>query len=97
MEGHNFFVRTPFRVLFDSMEIPLSQYYIHIYEEDSGCYAELLKVKSAWQVRLARLGLTRLTSNFGRSYILCPNSVFGVLGLYGKKMESPFHIGACGG
>ena len=28
-EGHNFFVRTPIRVLLDSMEIPLSQYYIH--------------------------------------------------------------------
>ena len=30
-EGHNFFVRTPFRVLLDYMESPLSQESIYIY------------------------------------------------------------------
>ena len=34
LEGHNSFVRTPFRVFLDSMEIPLSQEYMHIREED---------------------------------------------------------------
>ena len=35
-EGHNSFVRTPFRVFLDSMEIPLSQDSIHGPLGDSG-------------------------------------------------------------
>ena len=34
LEGHNFFVRTPFRVFLDSMESPLSQEAIHMPVED---------------------------------------------------------------
>ena len=34
--GHNFFVRTLFRVFLDSMEIPLSLEFIHIYLDDVG-------------------------------------------------------------
>ena len=34
--GHNVFVRTPFQVLLDSMENPLSPEFIHILVEDSG-------------------------------------------------------------
>ena len=34
-EGHNFFVRTPFRVLLDSMESPLSQDSIYVPMEGS--------------------------------------------------------------
>ena len=33
-EGHNFFVRTPIRLFLDSMEIPLSQEFIYIPDED---------------------------------------------------------------
>ena len=40
------------------MEIKLSQDSINIIEEDSGCQAELEKVRLARQVRSARLGLT---------------------------------------
>ena len=35
-EGHNFFVRTPFRVFLDSMEIPLSQDCSHVPLVDIG-------------------------------------------------------------
>ena len=34
-EGHNFFVRTPFRVFLDSMESPLSKESINIPVEDN--------------------------------------------------------------
>ena len=37
LEGHNFLVRTPFRVFLDSMESPLSQDSIRMSVEDSGC------------------------------------------------------------
>ena len=33
-DGHNFFVRTPFQMLLDYMEIPLSLESIHIYLDD---------------------------------------------------------------
>ena len=33
-EGHNFFVRTPFRVFLDFMKIPLSQDFNHVHVED---------------------------------------------------------------
>ena len=39
-EGHNFFVRAPIRVFLDSMEIPLSQYYIHIPIDDIGYWSQ---------------------------------------------------------
>ena len=35
LDGHNFFVRTPFQVFLDYMEIPLSQDSIHMTLEDS--------------------------------------------------------------
>ena len=35
LDGHNFFVRTPFLVFFDSMEIPLSQCSRNILLEES--------------------------------------------------------------
>ena len=41
-DGHNFFVRTLFRVFLDSMEIPLSQDPSHVPMEDSGCHIPLL-------------------------------------------------------
>ena len=41
--GHNFFVRTPFQVFLDSMEIPLSQDSSHAPVEDSGVVITLLK------------------------------------------------------
>ena len=40
-EGHNFFIRTLFRVFLDSMEIPLSQDFSHVPVEDSGQSARL--------------------------------------------------------
>ena len=46
-ESHNSFVRTPFWVFLDSMEIALSQYSIFIPVEDSGCQAELGQVRTA--------------------------------------------------
>ena len=36
LDDHNFFIRTPFWVFLDSMEIPFSQYFIHVPVEDSG-------------------------------------------------------------
>ena len=41
-EGHISFVRTPIWVFLDSMEIPLSQKYIHIFEGDIRCQTEVL-------------------------------------------------------
>ena len=35
-DGHNIFVRTLFRVFLDSMEVPLSQDFFHMFVEDSG-------------------------------------------------------------
>ena len=40
------------------------------------------------QSRSARKICLRMTSNFGMSYLLRPNSDSGVLGLYGKPIES---------
>ena len=37
-DDHNFFVRTPFRVFLDSMKIPLSLKFIHIYLNDIGIH-----------------------------------------------------------
>ena len=37
-DGHNFFVRTPFRMFLDSMEIPLSLESIHIYLDEIGTH-----------------------------------------------------------
>ena len=44
LEGHNFFVRTPFRVFLDSMESPLSQDFIYMTMEAVG---ELRQVRSS--------------------------------------------------
>ena len=59
-EGHISFVRTPIWVLLDSMEIPLSQEYIHLPEGDIRCQTEVLylgrQFRSAHQFRSARLG-----------------------------------------
>ena len=41
-EGHNSFVRTPIRVFLYYMEIPLSQEYNHMTEEDNICQTEVL-------------------------------------------------------
>ena len=41
-EGHNSFVRTPFRVFLDSMEITLSQESIHMPEETIRYQTEVL-------------------------------------------------------
>ena len=38
MDGHNFFVRTPFRMFLDSMEISLSLESIHIYLDEIGTH-----------------------------------------------------------
>ena len=37
-DGHNFFVRTPFWMFLDSMEIPLSLESINIYLDDIGTH-----------------------------------------------------------
>ena len=42
LKGHISFVRTPILVFLDSMEIPLSQEYIHIPEEYIRCQTEVL-------------------------------------------------------
>ena len=55
-EGHNSFIRTPFLVFLDSMEIPLSQESIHIYEKDSRCQTELSQVRSARPVQVSSSG-----------------------------------------
>ena len=54
-DGHNFFVRTPFWVFLDSMEISLSYDSIHILVEDIRCQTELGQLRSArsCQVRSA--------------------------------------------
>ena len=41
-EGHNSFVRTPFRVFLYSMESPLSQESIHMSKEGNRCHTEVL-------------------------------------------------------
>ena len=63
----------------------------------SRCYIQLAQVRSARQFRSARVGCIRMTSNFGRSYLLRLNSDLGVLGLYGKPIISRIHSYAYGG
>ena len=46
---------------------------------------------TARQSNSARQICLRMNSNFGRSYLLCLNSDLGVLGLYGKPIESRIH------
>ena len=41
LESHNSLVRTPFRVLLDYMESPMSQESIHMLVEDSRCHTEV--------------------------------------------------------
>ena len=48
--GHNFFVRTPFRVFLDSMEIPLSKDSIHVPMGGSGCWGWL--ARAGWPGRV---------------------------------------------
>ena len=38
MDGHNFFIRTPFWMFLDSIEIPLSLESIHIYLDNIGTH-----------------------------------------------------------
>ena len=55
---------------------------------------------SGWAGRVGWLGWAAyscMTSNLGRSKLLRPNSVLGVLGLYGKPIESRFHPFTCKG
>ena len=79
----------------DSMERQLSQEYINIPEEDIRCQIEVLDRgrpgKFSSSVQVSSSGLTTMTSNFGRSYLLRSNSNFDVLGLYGKQIESRIH------
>ena len=77
------------------MESPLSQEYINISEKDIRCQAKVLD--RARQFRSARLGGLRMTSNFGRSYLLHSNSDLGVIGLYGNPIESRIHSYSIGG
>ena len=56
LKGHNFFVRTPFRVFLDSMEIPLSQDSIHITVENSRCQENLGQVRSARPCQVSSAG-----------------------------------------
>ena len=53
-EGHNSFVRAPFRVFLDSMESPLSQESIHMHVEDNRCHTEVLDQARPVQVSSAR-------------------------------------------
>ena len=55
-EGHNFFVRTPFRVFLDSMESPLSKEYIHMPQEDIRCQTEMLGRALSGQVSSSSSG-----------------------------------------
>ena len=56
-EGHNSFVRTSIRVFLDSMEIPLSQEYTHMPEEDNICQTKVLE-----QARPAKVSSSGLTT-----------------------------------
>ena len=55
-EGHNSFIRTPIWVFLDSMEIPLSQEYNHIPEEDIRCQTEVIDRARSGQVSSANSG-----------------------------------------
>ena len=55
-KGHNFFVRTPFRVFLDSMESQLSQEYIHMPDEDIRHQTEVLYQVRSGQVSSASSG-----------------------------------------
>ena len=77
------------------MESPFSQEYIHMPEVDIRYKTEVLDRARPGQVsssvKVSSSGLTTHDSNFGKSYLLRPNSVSGVLGLYGKPIESIIH------
>ena len=65
-------------------------------ELSSSCRVELVtsghsSLQVTHQSRSARQICLRMTSNFGRSYLLRPNSDSGVLGLYEKPIESRIH------
>ena len=49
-EGHMSFVQTPIWVLLDSMEIPLSQEYIHMPDGDIRCQTKVLDLTRPGQV-----------------------------------------------
>ena len=55
-EGHNSFVRTPIRVLLDSMERPLSKESIDMPEEDIRCPTEVLDRAHRGQVSSSSSG-----------------------------------------
>ena len=52
-DGHNFFFRTPFLVLLDSMESPLSPDSIHVLVEGSGFWSWPSRASHPRQVGLA--------------------------------------------
>ena len=64
-EGHNFFIRTLFRVFLGSMESPLSSNSIHVLVEGSGYWRWLARAgRVGWP---GRAGYSCETSNFERS------------------------------
>ena len=96
LDGHNFFVRSLFRVFLDSMESPLSEYSSNMMWSKVG-ENYLLKSMFFQGFWTARAGYSCVASNFGQPLLIRQNSVLGVLELYGKPIESRFQPCACGG
>ena len=90
-EGHISFVRTPIRVFLDSMESPLSQEYIHITEEDRRCLIEVIDRARPGQVSSSVQDLIAYDLLLRKVITIRSNSYLGVLGLYGKPIESRIH------
>ena len=80
------------------MESPLSQVSIQISLEGSGCWSQPKSGVQPSKVGYSdKAALSCVTSNFGRSQLLCSNSYSGVLRLHGNPIESSFHLDAFGG
>ena len=73
------------------MEIPLSQEYIHIPEEDRRCLTVVIDQARPGQVSSSIQDLTAYDLQLRK--VITPSSElrFGVLGLYGKLIESRIH------
>ena len=77
------------------MEIPLSQEYIHMHEEDIRCHTEVLDRARPGQVsssvQVSSFGLTTHDLQLRKVISLSFELHLGVLGLYGKSIESRIH------
>ena len=74
------------------MESPLSQEYIHMFEEDIICQTEVLdRARPGLVSTSVKVSSTRLTTHdLQLQNVISPSFElrFGVLGLYGKPIES---------